>query len=129
MKNIFISLSLLLISVISAAQNNIAYQDDQVRFTVITDGVIRLEWEAEGRFTVQAAGYEMQLLLAGGSVRVTVDGRSVTLDADDVRCQNGQVLVTGDFLSRTLDANVIYDAGERSLVLFIRDKSLSEAND
>ena len=85
--------------------------------------------EAEGRFTVQAAGYEMQLLLAGGSVRVTVDGRSVTLDADDVRCQNGQVLVTGDFLSRTLDANVIYDAGERSLVLFIRDKSLSEAND
>lgn len=55
MKNIFISLSLLLISVISAAQNNIAYQDDHVRFTVITDGVIRLEWEAEGRFTDEAS--------------------------------------------------------------------------
>ena len=36
-----------------SAQNkdNIAYQDDQVRFTVVTDGVIRLEWEPEGRFT------------------------------------------------------------------------------
>ena len=31
--------------------DNIAYQDNQVRFTVITDGVIRLEWEQDGRFT------------------------------------------------------------------------------
>ena len=30
---------------------NVAYQDSEVRFTVITDGVIRLEWQAEGRFT------------------------------------------------------------------------------
>ena len=31
--------------------NNVAYQDATVRFTVITDGVIRLEWEPEGKFT------------------------------------------------------------------------------
>ena len=30
--------------------DNVAYQDRQVRFTVITDGVIRLEWEPKGRF-------------------------------------------------------------------------------
>ncbi len=30
---------------------NIAYQDGSVRFTVITDGVIRLEWQPEGKFT------------------------------------------------------------------------------
>ena len=37
----------------SSAQTkaNIAYQDGSVRFTVITDGVIRLEWQPEGRFT------------------------------------------------------------------------------
>lgn len=29
---------------------NVAYQDRQVRFTVITDGVVRLEWEPRGRF-------------------------------------------------------------------------------
>ena len=35
----------------SEAQDNIAYQDDQVRITVVTDGVVRLEWEESGRFT------------------------------------------------------------------------------
>ena len=33
------------------AQNNVAYQDAAVRFTVVTDGVIRLEWQPEGKFT------------------------------------------------------------------------------
>ena len=33
------------------AQDNVAYQDETVRFTVVTDGVIRLEWQPEGRFT------------------------------------------------------------------------------
>ena len=33
------------------AQDNVAYQDETVRFTVVTDGVIRLEWQSEGRFT------------------------------------------------------------------------------
>jgi hypothetical protein len=35
----------------SEAQDNIAYQDETVRFTVVTDGVIRLEWQPEGKFT------------------------------------------------------------------------------
>lgn len=54
-KAILLCLSISLCSVNASAQNNIAYQDDQVRFTVITDGVIRLEWEAEGRFTDEAS--------------------------------------------------------------------------
>ena len=31
--------------------DNVAYQDECVRFTVVTDGVVRLEWQPEGRFT------------------------------------------------------------------------------
>ena len=44
---------LLSISGILSAQTarNIAYEDATVRFTVITDGVIRLEWQPEGEFT------------------------------------------------------------------------------
>ena len=38
-------------SEIGRTADNVAYQDNQVRFTVITDGVIRLEWEQDGRFT------------------------------------------------------------------------------
>ncbi len=46
-----VTAALLLIGIKSEAQDNIAYKDSQVRFTVITDGVIRLEWQPEGRFT------------------------------------------------------------------------------
>jgi len=84
---------------------------------------------AEGRYALSAAGYEVELLLAGDSVRVTADGRSVSLGANDVRYQNGTLYITGEFLRQTLDANVIFDADERSLVLFISDKRISDAND
>lgn len=37
-----------------APSSNIAWQDNQVRFTVISDGAIRLEWAADGKFCDQA---------------------------------------------------------------------------
>ena len=47
----FISVMLLIAASLSAqSESNIAYQDNQVRFTVITDGVIRLEWQPQGKF-------------------------------------------------------------------------------
>ena len=50
-KIFFISVMLLIAASLSAqSESNIAYQDNQVRFTVITDGVIRLEWQPEGKF-------------------------------------------------------------------------------
>lgn len=33
-----------------AQESNVAYRDNQVRFTVITDGTVRLEWNAQGEF-------------------------------------------------------------------------------
>ena len=51
-RSAFCALFLLLAAGLSAQTNqNVAYQDATVRFTVITDGVIRLEWEPEGSFT------------------------------------------------------------------------------
>lgn len=84
---------------------------------------------AQGQYTLHAAGYEIELMLAGETVRVTVDDRSVTLENEDVRYRNGILYISGNFLTQTLDANVIYDADEHSLVLFIREKSMAEAND
>ena len=51
--SIMLSAAMILISAALSAQTkgNIAYQDSEIRFTVITDGVIRLEWQPEGRFT------------------------------------------------------------------------------
>lgn len=55
MKNVFATLIFLLILSVSAqAQemaSNVAYKDSTVRFTVVTDGVIRMEWASDGRFT------------------------------------------------------------------------------
>ena len=80
---------------------------------------------AEGRYELHAAGYDAQLLLAGDTVRVSVGGRAVNLAPNDVRYRGGVIYVSGDFLTAVLDANVIFDADERSLVLFIRDKTTS----
>lgn len=50
-KKTLLSLSFLLLASWGFAQNkNIAYQDDNVRFTVITDGVIRMEYAPDGKF-------------------------------------------------------------------------------
>lgn len=35
----------------SGQGGNVAYEDAQVRFTVITGGVVRMEWQPDGRFT------------------------------------------------------------------------------
>ncbi len=51
MKRFILNACLILLAGQAWAQNNIAYQDNEVRLTVITDGVIRLEWQPEGRFT------------------------------------------------------------------------------
>lgn len=85
--------------------------------------------EAEGGYTLEAAGYQIRLLMAGDTIRVTVDGRSVSLDANDVRYRNGVIVISGNFLRRTIGANVIYDAMERSVVLFISNKSVNNATD
>ena len=47
----FILIFLTVFMALSASGDNVAYKDGCVRFTVITDGVIRLEWQPEGKFT------------------------------------------------------------------------------
>lgn len=38
-------------SLCATAASNVAYSDNNVRFTVIADGVVRMEWQPDGRFT------------------------------------------------------------------------------
>ena len=56
MKKLLILFLLVLMTVGLPAQNkNIAYQDETVRFTVITEGVIRLEYAQDGHFVDNAS--------------------------------------------------------------------------
>jgi len=83
---------------------------------------------ADGVYTLQAAGYEVVMQL-GEETIVTVDGQAAAVSDADAKLHNGVVYVNGRFLEETIGATVIFDADERSLVLFIRDKSAAEAND
>ena len=71
----------MLISVILSAQQseNIAYQDGQVRFTVITDGVIRLEWEPEGKFTDLASFVASERNYPEVAYKVRTSGKKVKI--------------------------------------------------
>lgn len=64
------TLSLLLVALFciplaaSGQGTNIAYQDGQVRFTVVTDGTLRLEYAPDGQFVD-----DFRLWLSTGSIR------------------------------------------------------------
>ena len=53
MKRCLFGIMLIFMSAMLSAhtKENVAYQDETVRFTVVTDGVIRLEWHPDGKFT------------------------------------------------------------------------------
>lgn len=74
----------MLISVILSAQQsgNIAYQDGQVRFTVITDGVIRLEWEPEGKFTDLASFVASERNYPEVAYKVRTSGKKVKIQTE-----------------------------------------------
>ena len=74
----------MLISVILSAQQsgNIAYQDGQVRFTVITDGVIRLEWEPEGKFTDLASFVASECNYPEVAYKVRTSGKKVKIQTE-----------------------------------------------
>ena len=79
---IMLTAALLLISAVLSAQpgRNIAYQDDQVRFTVITDGVIRLEWEPKGRFTDQPSFVASERDYPAADFKVRDTGKNIRIE-------------------------------------------------
>jgi len=46
-----VALGLVMWSLWTMASNNVAYEDQHVRFTVISDGAVRMEWSKNGQFT------------------------------------------------------------------------------
>lgn len=75
MKNIlFLALVILISLKTSAQKSNIAYQDNNVRFTVITDGTIRMEYSPTGTFVDDKS-----------QVAVNRSYHSVTYKLDDSR--------------------------------------------
>ncbi len=75
------TLAAIIITFSAAAQQdeNIAYQDESVRFTVITDGVIRLEWQKDGKFTDSPSLVASEREYPGAEYKVSKAGRNVKI--------------------------------------------------
>lgn len=67
------------VSTVAMTDKNIAYQDNQVRFTVITDGVIRLEWEPSGRFTDSPSFVASERNYPDAEFTVSTKGKTVKI--------------------------------------------------
>ncbi len=80
----------------------------------------------DGFYILTAAGRTVELHCGADSVAVTVDGAPVAVDAGDVRLDKGTLYITDDFLETVLGATTVFDADERSLVLLILDKRLTQ---
>ena len=73
------TVTLMFTTVESEAHSNIAYQDDQVRITVVTDGVVRLEWEATGKFTDSPSLVASERDYPATDFKVSKKGREVMI--------------------------------------------------
>ena len=84
---------------------------------------------ADGLYALHACGYTVSIHIKDGVASVLTDGEAVRVSADDARLQDDTLYVTDAFLRAALTASTVYDADEKSLVIFLQDKAIANAND
>lgn len=83
MKRNIITTALAAIATCAVAQNqNIAYQDQNVRFTVITDGAIRMEYTPDGQFLDSKSFIAVDRSYPAAAYKVKNTPKSVTISTD-----------------------------------------------
>ena len=84
---------------------------------------------ADGLYALHACGYTVSIHIKDGVASVLTDGEAVRVSADEARLQDDTLYVTDAFLRAALTASTVYDADEKSLVIFLQDKAIANAND
>ncbi|WP_278815966.1 glycoside hydrolase family 31 protein [Leyella stercorea] len=83
MKRNIITTALAAIATCAVAQNqNIAYQDQNVRFTVITDGAIRMEYTPDGQFLDSKSFIAVDRSYPAAAYKVKNTAKTVTISTD-----------------------------------------------
>lgn len=83
MKRNIITTALAAIATCAVAQNqNIAYQDQNVRFTVITDGAIRMEYTPDGQFLDSKSFIAVDRSYPAAAYKVKNTPKTVTISTD-----------------------------------------------
>lgn len=84
---------------------------------------------ADGLYALSACGYTVSIHFKADETAILVDGETVTVSGHDVFLQDGMLFVTDGFLRSALKADTVFDADEKSLVVFFKDKSVAQAQD
>jgi len=84
---------------------------------------------ADGLYALSACGYTVSIHLKESGPSILVDGKAVAVSANDAFLLNDTLYVTDAFLRTTLQAETVFDADEKSLVVFFRDKSVAQSQD
>lgn len=93
------------------------------------DGWALMGSSADGLYALNACGYTISIHVTAAAATVLVDGEPVEVSADDAFIQDNTLYVTDAFLRTVLKAETVFDADERSLVVFLKDKSVADAQD
>ncbi len=99
------------------------------QLTDCMDGWTLMGSSADGLYALNACGYTVSIHLKADGPFILVDGQSVNAEAADVFLQDDVLYVTDAFLRAVLNAQTVFDADEKSLVLFLTDKSVANAQD
>ena len=89
----------------------------------------RLDVSESGVWVLSAAGYTVAIRETDSGLSVMVDGKAIAMEASAVRLDNGEMYISDMFLRTALSATTIYDNDEQSLILFVRNKSVSTSAD
>ncbi len=84
---------------------------------------------ADGLYALSACGYTVSIHIKEDGVSILVDGEAVVIPAEDVFLLDGTLYVSDAFLRSALKAETVFDADEKSLVVFFKDKSIAGAQD
>lgn len=89
----------------------------------------QLNVSESGVWVLSAAGYTVVVRETDSGLSVMVDGSAIAMESGAVRLDNGEVYISDMFLRTALRATTIYDSDEQSLILFVRNKSVSTSAD
>ena len=89
----------------------------------------QLDVNESGVWVLSAAGYTVVIRETDSGLSVMVDGSAVAMESGAVRLDNGEMYISDMFLRTALRATTIYDSDEQSLILFVRNKSVSTSTD
>lgn len=89
----------------------------------------QLDVSESGVWVLSAAGYTVIIRETDSGLSVMVDGSAVAMESGAVRLDNGEVYISDMFLRTALKATTIFDSDEQSLILFVRNKSVSTSAD